>query len=91
MRDIFSALELTETNSGVWTADGGWSRDTGGPVIESVNPATGDLLGRVRGATAADYERLIVSARKTFDQWRLVPGPKRSCRSRNSRRNSARS
>jgi L-aminoadipate-semialdehyde dehydrogenase len=77
MRDILSALDLTETNPGVWTADGGWSRDTSGPLIDSVNPATGELLGRVRAATAADYERLIVSARKTFDQWRLVPGPKR--------------
>jgi aldehyde dehydrogenase (NAD+) len=77
MREIFSALGLSETNSGVWTADGGWSTDTSGPLIESVNPATGELLGKVRGATAADYERLMASARKTFDQWRLVPGPKR--------------
>ena len=77
MRDIFSALELTETNSGTWSADAGWSQDTSGPVIESFNPATGELLGRVRGATAADYERLMRSARKTFEQWRSVPAPKR--------------
>ncbi|MGH8176628.1 MAG: L-piperidine-6-carboxylate dehydrogenase, partial [Steroidobacter sp.] len=50
---------------------------TSGPIIESINPATGELLGRVRSATAADYERVIVSARKAFEQWRMVPAPKR--------------
>jgi aldehyde dehydrogenase (NAD+) len=77
MRELFAALELTETNAGAWSAEGGWSTDTSGPLIDSVNPATGEVLGRVRSATAADYERVIVSARRTFDQWRMVPAPKR--------------
>ncbi len=77
MRDIFSSLGLSELNSGAWSQDGGWSKDTTGPVIESINPATGELLGRVRSATAADYERVIVSSRKAFEQWRMVPAPKR--------------
>src|SRR3989337_1747938 len=77
MRDIFSALDLGEINSGAWSADGGWSQDTSGPVIDSVNPATGALLGRVRSATAADYERILVSSRRVFDQWKIVPAPKR--------------
>lgn len=77
MRDIFSALGLSELNAGAWSQDGGWSSDTSGPIIESVNPATGELLGRVRSATAADYERVIVSARRAFEQWRMVPAPKR--------------
>ncbi len=45
MRDIFSALDLNETNAGAWSGDGGWSNDTSGPVIDSVNPTTGELLG----------------------------------------------
>jgi aldehyde dehydrogenase (NAD+) len=77
MRDIFSSLGLSELNSGAWSQDGGWSQDTTGPVIDSINPATGELLGRVRSATAADYERVIVSSRKAFEQWRMVPAPKR--------------
>jgi aldehyde dehydrogenase (NAD+) len=77
MRDIFSSLGISELNSGAWSQDGGWSKDTAGPVIESINPATGELLGRVRSATAADYERVIVSSRKAFEQWRMVPAPKR--------------
>lgn len=77
MRDIFSALDLSEGNSGAWSAEGGWSTDTSGAVIDSINPASGELLGRVRSATAADYERILVSSRRVFDQWKIVPAPKR--------------
>ena len=77
MRDMLSSLGITELNAGAWSQDGGWSKDTTGPLIESINPATGELIARVRSATAADYERVIVSARKAFEQWRMVPAPKR--------------
>lgn len=77
MKDILEALELGEINSGAWSADGGWSKDTSAPVIDSINPATGELLGRIQTASAADYERIIRSARQTFDNWRTVPAPKR--------------
>ena len=77
MRDMLSSLGITELNAGAWSQDGGWSQDTSGAIIESLNPATGELLGRVRSATAADYERVIISARKAFEQWRMVPAPKR--------------
>lgn len=77
MREILSALDLQQTNAGAWSADGGWSNDAAGPLFDSVNPTTGELIGRVRGATAADYERILVSSRRVFDQWKLVPAPKR--------------
>jgi aldehyde dehydrogenase (NAD+) len=72
-----AALELGELYSGSWCATGGWSNDTNAPLIESINPATGELLGRVRAATSADYERIIVAARDAFLKWRMVPAPKR--------------
>lgn len=77
MKNVLESLELAEMNSGSWSADGGWSADTSAPVIDSINPATGELLGRVRTASAADYERIIRSARETFNNWRTVPAPKR--------------
>jgi aldehyde dehydrogenase (NAD+) len=77
MQNVLKALELTELNAGAWSADGGWSKDSSGPVIESVNPATGDVLARVQSASAADYERIIRSSREVFEQWRMVPAPKR--------------
>jgi aldehyde dehydrogenase (NAD+) len=77
MRDVLSALGLSEVNSGAWAPGQGWSTDTSGPMIDSINPATGELLGRVRSATAADYERVIASSRRAFEDWRMVPAPKR--------------
>jgi aldehyde dehydrogenase (NAD+) len=77
MREILGSLGISEINAGAWAQDGGWSKDTTGPIIESVDPTTGELLAKVRSATAADYERVIVSARKAFEQWRMVPAPKR--------------
>jgi aldehyde dehydrogenase (NAD+) len=72
---ILKALGLGETNAGAWS--GSWSDSSSGPLIESTNPATGECLARVRGATAADYERVLGSAVEAARQWRAVPAPKR--------------
>ena len=63
--------------SGSWSARGGWSNDGNGSIIDSINPATGELLGRVRAATEADDERIMLAAREAFLRWRMVPAPKR--------------
>jgi aldehyde dehydrogenase (NAD+) len=42
-----------------------------------VNPATGQVLARVRTSTDSDYERVVRSSRKVFEEWRMVPAPKR--------------
>ena len=77
MREVFAALEIAETNAGAWSAENGWSPAAGGKVIESVNPASGEVQGRVSACTAEHYDAVITSARKTFDSWRTVPAPKR--------------
>ena len=71
------SLGLEAVNAGVWSGSHGWSTDTGGPVIESTNPATGQRLAQVRGATAADYERVMAAAVTAAAAWRSVPAPKR--------------
>lgn len=77
MRNVFAALELNELNSGVWSSDGGWRSDSQARIIESINPATGETLGKVRVCTSEDYEQVVTAARKVFEQWRMVPAPKR--------------
>ena len=54
-------LGLRDINPGVWCGSHGWSTDSNGPLIESINPATGQRLAQVRGATLADYERVMNS------------------------------
>ncbi len=77
MREILAALEIEAVNPGSWSGSAGWSHDEHGPLIESVNPATNEVIARVRGATRADYEAIANSAVQTFDAWRRTPAPKR--------------
>ena len=53
--------------------------DAGGPgeTLESRNPASGALLGRIRAATRAEYDGRVLSALERFEEWRLRPAPKR--------------
>jgi len=46
-------------------------------VIESINPADGSVLGRVRLATPEQYEAVVSRAQAQFERWRTVPAPKR--------------
>jgi aldehyde dehydrogenase (NAD+) len=39
-----------------------------GDLIESVNPATGEVIGKFRGANAADIDKVVLAARKAFDE-----------------------
>jgi len=72
-----NALGLREMNSGTWSGTHGWSRQTSGKLIESINPATGERLAAVRGATLEDYEHVMESAVAAARAWRQVPAPKR--------------
>jgi aldehyde dehydrogenase (NAD+) len=71
------ALGLRDINAGAWSGNHGWSTDTAGPLIDSINPATGERLAQVRGATAADYDHVMSAAVAAAAAWRCVPAPKR--------------
>jgi aldehyde dehydrogenase (NAD+) len=77
LRAALTRLGIAEDNPGAWSGSRGWSARDAGPVIESRNPATGELIARVRGATPEDYENVIRSAVETASLWRAVPAPKR--------------
>ena len=57
--DPLQALGLRDINPGTWSGSEGWSKRTDGPLIDSINPATGRRLAQVRGATAEDYEQVM--------------------------------
>src|SRR5579859_92938 len=71
------SLGLKDINAGTWSGSRGWSTETNGPLIESINPATGQRLAHVRGATSADYEQVMAAAVAAAAAWRAVPAPKR--------------
>ncbi|GBD85050.1 aldehyde dehydrogenase, thermostable [bacterium BMS3Abin02] len=74
MKEILETLGLSEVNSGVYSS--GW-RQAHGKTLESVNPATGEVIAKVVRASAEDYEAVIQDSVKTFERWRMVPAPER--------------
>jgi aldehyde dehydrogenase (NAD+) len=74
---LLKDLGLTQTNVGTWSGAGGWLDDASAKIIESVNPATGEVIARVRATTPAQYEQVMASAVVAAKAWRTVPAPKR--------------
>ena len=73
---MMESLGLTALNAGTWCGEG-WLEDPGAPVIESVDPATGTVIARVRASTPAQYAQVMASAVAAAKLWRVVPAPKR--------------
>ncbi len=77
MKELLARLNLKPVNPGVWSGHRGWAIDNGGPLIDSVNPATNEAIAQVRCATAGEYEQLMQSAVQTANEWQTVPAPRR--------------
>jgi aldehyde dehydrogenase (NAD+) len=76
MNDILRRLGLEPVNPGTWSGSHPAASDSA-PLIESLNPATGELIAAVRATTQAEYDRLVEAARAAFLEWRKVPAPVR--------------
>ncbi|MDT8320151.1 MAG: aldehyde dehydrogenase family protein, partial [Xanthomonadales bacterium] len=70
-------LGIDEFNSGAYFGDGEWSTSQNQGVIESINPASGEVIARTYGASVEDYERVMETARHVSGHWRRVPAPRR--------------
>ncbi len=74
MKQILDSLGLDTLNPGTWLGAES-TEDSGGSIIESVNPATGEVIGSVRSTTPDEYEKVIAAARASFADWRKIPAP----------------
>ena len=74
MKQILDSLGLEALNPGTWLGAES-TEDSNGSIIESVNPATGEIIGTVRSTTPAEYEKVIAAARASFLEWRKIPAP----------------
>ena len=73
--DILKKLGVQEMNSGVSTG-ANWMKGEG-ELLESFSPVDGALIGSVRGASRAEYDKAIATAQMGFEEWRTWPAPKR--------------
>ncbi len=74
MPEALKALGIKEINDGTST---GSNRFSSGEIIESYSPVDGQLIGKVKTTTAADYEKVMQSATAAFKSFRAMPAPQR--------------
>ena len=73
--EILESLHIEPLNSGACYGD--WIASPSGAELESINPATGEPLAKVRMAGPEDYEYVVARAGEAFLNWRMMPAPKR--------------
>ncbi len=72
--DFLKALGLAEVNAGTST---GLKSSNSGDYIASYSPVDGKLIGKVSVTTREEYEATVATAQAAFQEWRMLPAPKR--------------
>jgi acyl-CoA reductase-like NAD-dependent aldehyde dehydrogenase len=70
-------VALTGTKTFQNYIGGEWVDSASGETFESTSPATGDSIGIFPKSNADDVDRAVAAAKAAFEEWRLVPAPKR--------------
>src|SRR6266550_2720105 len=71
--EVMRRLGLGGLNRGVFCGE--WFGS--GKILSSVSPNDGRLLAEVRTAASDEYERAVKRAHAAFQQWQVLPAPKR--------------
>jgi acyl-CoA reductase-like NAD-dependent aldehyde dehydrogenase len=60
--------------------DGKWVDAESGKTFETVNPATGEVIGKVAEGSKADIDKAVKAARRAFETgpWRTMPAAQRA-------------
>jgi aldehyde dehydrogenase (NAD+) len=74
MESILRKLDVAGEQAGAGT--GTWLK-CGGEILQSVSPINGEVIGKIRCAGEEDYEQVVARAQEAFEEWRMIPAPKR--------------
>ena len=75
--EILNQLGIQPINAGAGSGPGQWASATDPRLLDSVNPATGEVLAQIYSCSATDYAALMEESQRAFLEWRKVPAPKR--------------
>ena len=70
-------MATTETRTQQNFIDGEWVDAASGETFESTSPADGETIGVFPRSNADDVDRAVAAAKRAYEDWRLVPAPKR--------------
>ncbi|KAI9228258.1 MAG: alpha-aminoadipic semialdehyde dehydrogenase-like protein [Piptocephalis tieghemiana] len=74
VQSILDQLGLQQENKGIY--DGQWKHGSG-QTLDSVNPATGEVIARVSSGTAQDVSSTLDRMNEAKVDWAMLPAPKR--------------
>ncbi|HKI91205.1 MAG TPA: aldehyde dehydrogenase family protein [Gaiellaceae bacterium] len=70
-------MATTQTQSFQNYIGGSWVDAASGETFESTSPATGETIGVFPRSGVEDVDRAVAAAKDAYQEWRLVPAPKR--------------
>src|SRR3954451_20743008 len=70
-------MAILETKAFKNFIGGEWTDAASGETFESTVPATGESLGTFPRSGPQDVDRAVAAAKEAFEDWRLVPAPRR--------------
>ncbi len=74
MTEALAILGVKAINEGTSTGNNHFAN---GEILESYSPVDGQLIGKVKTTTAADYEKVMQTATAAFRTFRAMPAPQR--------------
>ena len=75
MKKIIESLGITQENFGSCIGAEKWIETKKSGLIESINPASGEVIANVFQCSEDDYEDVIKASQESFKEWRMVPAP----------------
>ncbi len=70
-------MAITETRTFQNYIGGDWVDAASGETFDSTSPADGELIGTFPRSGAEDVDRAVEAAKEAYEDWRLVPAPRR--------------
>ncbi len=70
-------LGIKKLNSGACVGGLDWAKTSGRKTMASLSPIDGHEIASVALANEEDYEWVLKHAAKAFEEWRVLPAPKR--------------
>ena len=70
-------LGIQEINSGACAGPDDWNNINGKDILDVLTPIDGSLIARIALASEQDYDYVLGVAQRAFQNWRLIPAPKR--------------
>ncbi len=74
IKETLKNLGITQENKGV---SAGGKYFASGDWIESFSPNDAQLIGKVQTGNSDDYKQIIKTAKAAFEEFRMIPSPKR--------------